>query len=210
MAFRGIPGTRLQDRSDIWPYERALEIYDLVRPFYRDLDDAPDSATSAPRFHFAHNDFSAHNILIDPSTGHVTGVLDWEMSGFCPSWVAASPAAWFDDDRRRFIVSDRQKAPDGFDDEPAEAAEVRTHFRDELRKLNPALFENYWRGVELRAIYYNVSEPLPGNLIMWMDHYAHHQWDSDRTPFPFDFDEWLEEVLAMCNASPDVATSSAV
>jgi aminoglycoside phosphotransferase len=35
---------------------------------------------------FAHADLSWENILIDPETGKVTGVLDWEMAGFWPEW----------------------------------------------------------------------------------------------------------------------------
>ena len=35
---------------------------------------------------FAHADLSWENILVDPLTGHVNGILDWEMAGFWPEW----------------------------------------------------------------------------------------------------------------------------
>lgn len=35
---------------------------------------------------FAHADLSWEHILIDPSTGEVTGIIDWEMAGFWPEW----------------------------------------------------------------------------------------------------------------------------
>lgn len=35
---------------------------------------------------FAHADISWENILVDPATGAVTGVVDWEMAGFWPEW----------------------------------------------------------------------------------------------------------------------------
>jgi aminoglycoside phosphotransferase (APT) family kinase protein len=35
---------------------------------------------------FAHADLSWENILVDPSSGNVTGILDWEMAGFWPEW----------------------------------------------------------------------------------------------------------------------------
>ncbi|KPM39382.1 hypothetical protein AK830_g7217 [Neonectria ditissima] len=35
---------------------------------------------------FAHADISWENILVDPTTGSVTGIVDWEMAGFWPEW----------------------------------------------------------------------------------------------------------------------------
>lgn len=35
---------------------------------------------------FAHADFSWENVLVDPSTGNISGILDWEMAGFWPEW----------------------------------------------------------------------------------------------------------------------------
>jgi hypothetical protein len=35
---------------------------------------------------FAHADLSWENVLLDPTTGSVTGIVDWEMAGFWPEW----------------------------------------------------------------------------------------------------------------------------
>lgn len=35
---------------------------------------------------FIHADLWRENILVDPSTGAVTGIIDWEMAGFWPEW----------------------------------------------------------------------------------------------------------------------------
>ncbi|EEY20151.1 conserved hypothetical protein [Verticillium alfalfae VaMs.102] len=35
---------------------------------------------------FAHAELSWENILVDASTGKITGILDWEMAGFWPEW----------------------------------------------------------------------------------------------------------------------------
>jgi hypothetical protein len=35
---------------------------------------------------FAHADLSWENILLDPTTGFITGIVDWEMAGFWPEW----------------------------------------------------------------------------------------------------------------------------
>jgi len=35
---------------------------------------------------FAHSDISWENILVDPPTGNITGILDWEMAGYWPEW----------------------------------------------------------------------------------------------------------------------------
>jgi hypothetical protein len=35
---------------------------------------------------FAHADMSYEHIFVDPKTGNVTGIVDWEMAGFWPCW----------------------------------------------------------------------------------------------------------------------------
>ncbi|KAK6005153.1 hypothetical protein QM012_007932 [Aureobasidium pullulans] len=38
------------------------------------------------KFVFCHNDLSGHNILLDPETYKIVGIVDWKYSGFFPSW----------------------------------------------------------------------------------------------------------------------------
>ena len=35
---------------------------------------------------FTHGDIGPRNIMVDPTTGYITGVLDWESSGWFPDW----------------------------------------------------------------------------------------------------------------------------
>ena len=68
-------------------------------------------------FHLAHGDFSSYNILIDPDTGAVTGLIDWEMAGFRPAWLAAVGGGWFNDDSERFLMTDFQSSRDNYAEE---------------------------------------------------------------------------------------------
>lgn len=77
-AYGGIPPHRRIPHEDPHgsAYDMILKVYDSIRPLY----------TLDPHlFHFAHGDFSAANILVDPETGQVIGIIDWEMAGFRPS-----------------------------------------------------------------------------------------------------------------------------
>lgn len=38
------------------------------------------------KFVFCHNDLSGHNILVDPESYKIVGIVDWEYSGFFPRW----------------------------------------------------------------------------------------------------------------------------
>ncbi|KIJ43055.1 hypothetical protein M422DRAFT_253844 [Sphaerobolus stellatus SS14] len=54
----------------------------------------------AYRLLFPHEEEYLHaaNILVDPATEAITGILDWEMAGFRPAWLAAVASEWFNDD----------------------------------------------------------------------------------------------------------------
>ena len=83
---------RINNMSTVGPFASVSEFNDfLVAPVkncprpewvakYRKL--LPDSHSIV----FAHADLSWENILVDPATGNVTGILDWEMAGFWPEW----------------------------------------------------------------------------------------------------------------------------
>ncbi|KAH8684345.1 kinase-like domain-containing protein [Tricladium varicosporioides] len=83
---------RLNNMFTVGPFASISEFHDfLVAPVrncprpewvakYRNL--LPDSHNII----FAHADVSWENILVDPATGNVTGILDWEMAGFWPDW----------------------------------------------------------------------------------------------------------------------------
>lgn len=83
---------RLNNMSTCGPFATISEFHDfLVAPVkncprpewvakYRGL--LPDNHDIV----FAHADLSWENILVNQTTGEVTGILDWEMAGFWPAW----------------------------------------------------------------------------------------------------------------------------
>ena len=87
--------------------EKTLEVYDVVAPLYRQSE----------TFHFAHGDPSEANILIDPDTGVISGIVDWEMAGFRPAWLSAVAAGLFDDDSERFLMTDDQSERGNYSNE---------------------------------------------------------------------------------------------
>lgn len=83
---------RLDNRSACGPFSTVREFHDyLVAPVNR--SPRPEWASKYRKrlsdshdVHFAHADLSWENIMLDPATGGVYGILDWEMAGFWPAW----------------------------------------------------------------------------------------------------------------------------
>ncbi|KAL2126803.1 hypothetical protein VTI74DRAFT_215 [Chaetomium olivicolor] len=83
---------RLNNRTTCGPFPTVGDFHDyLVAP----LKECPRPEwvskyrSRLPDTHeiqFAHADLSWENILLDPKTGRVNGILDWEMAGFWPAW----------------------------------------------------------------------------------------------------------------------------
>ncbi|OBS20060.1 hypothetical protein FPOA_11781 [Fusarium poae] len=83
---------RLDNMSTCGPFASVAKFHDfLVEPIkhcprlelvakYRNM--LPDDYCIT----FVHADVSWENILLDPATGSVTGIVDWEMAGFWPEW----------------------------------------------------------------------------------------------------------------------------
>ena len=63
-------GTKMQLKSTRWSIDRMFEIYDVIRPLY-----VPPVDSSAP-FHFAQADLSVANLIVDPGSGEMTGLID--------------------------------------------------------------------------------------------------------------------------------------
>ena len=197
IAYRGSPPTRSCERAVSWSYEKLLEVYDAVRPLY------PIPGAEPQTFHFSHGDLSRANILLDPETGAVTGIIDWEMSGFRPAWLVAAGPAWFDDDSCKFTVEDHQDGPDGYEDLTDDDRRLIEHFRTVLGERNPELLQHHERSVELRAIFYNLCHELAGNVKVWLRQYEKYEWDiNERGPFPFDLQSWIMESLDLYIGKP--------
>lgn len=193
-AFLGTPPTRPGGKLSCWVFEKTLEVYDVVKQFYNNSQQSEVSSSNHDRFHFAHGDLSSFNILIDPSTGAVTGIIDWEMAGFRPAWLAAVGGGWFDDDSERFLMSDFQNSRGNHADETPADAVLRAHFRLRLATLDAQLFRHHLQGIELRALLYACCNEFDGNTEMWLEKYKDQEWVvARRGDFPFDFIEWLHE-----------------
>ena len=183
-------GTKVISKFHRWPIERMFEIYDIIRPLY-----APQIDPSAP-FHFAHADLSAANLLVDPKSGKITGLVDWEMAGFRPAWLCATSGTWFNDDPCRFVVFDQQDGPDGYGDDTETEVVLRQVFLDELKAHNPILLEHNRKGVELRAMFHNLCHEYVQNTKAWITQYEKYEWDATRRGrFPFDMQTWRDDLL---------------
>ncbi|KXX74450.1 Aminoglycoside 3'-phosphotransferase [Madurella mycetomatis] len=83
---------RLDNRSGCGTFSTVSEFHDfLVAPVKQcpRPEWASKYRTRLPDSHdvrFAHADFSWENILLDPETGTVHGILDWEMAWFWLAW----------------------------------------------------------------------------------------------------------------------------
>lgn len=194
LAFAGIPEKKTpQTRLLRWPYEKVLEVYDKLRALYDDPVDDEEQELQVP-FHFSHGDLSVSNILLDPSTGRVTGVIDWEVAGFRPSWLAASAGAWFNDDDNHFFMGPFQDELTRAQDESTEETDLREYFRAQVGKRGSELLHHMRYGAELRSLYSMLSYHIPSVVMVWLHRYEEQVWDVDsHGPFPFDIIAWLEE-----------------
>lgn len=173
-AFRGHPPTRSDDKLERWAFEKVFEVYHAVRPLYRGFGSS-SNADQGDTFHFSHGDLSSWNVLVDPESGGITGVIDWEMAGFRPAWLAAVGCGWFNDDSDRFLMTDDQDGRLGYAEDTPADTRLRAHFRLQLAERSMELFRHYWLGVELRAIFYSLCHEYPGNAEVWLEKYKNHE-----------------------------------
>ena len=101
VAFNGDPPTRSD--YDFPTREKCVELFQSIHNLY------PNSTVLGPtadasNFRFSHGDLHEGNIFIDPRSGAITGVIDWEASGFRPLWTDICGVGWFEEDRQRFII----------------------------------------------------------------------------------------------------------
>ncbi|KAG9227965.1 hypothetical protein BJ875DRAFT_294567 [Amylocarpus encephaloides] len=82
--LEGHLGTMRNLKSRVWGGPSGIVI-----PPYRALTNTPRPKWEMkPRdsedLVFCHNDFSTHNVMVDPETLKVNAILDWEYAGFFP------------------------------------------------------------------------------------------------------------------------------
>jgi hypothetical protein len=198
-AFLGEPPTRSGGKLSCGAFEKALEVYDVVKQLGRASRTSSKSLATFEAyetFHFSHGDLSNYNILVDPGTGEITGIIDWEMAGFRPVWLAAVGGGWFDDDSERFLMTDDQQSHGNHVDETPMDAIAHAHFRLRLAALDEELFRHHVQGCELRAFFYSCCNEYAGNTEVWLEKYSDHEWPVGRRgPFPFDLIAWIHEQI---------------
>ena len=193
IAFNGNPTTR----SD-WDFptrEKCVQLFQSIRNLY------PNSTMfgpSADDFRFSHGDLHEGNILIDPQSGAITGIIDWEAAAFRPLWAEVCGVGWFEEDNHRFIFGSRD--PENFsEDSDPEDMELRAFFRTELHKKNPNLFSCFFGGAELRAVLHAATDyPRPvGETDIFLNRYHRlGYWKEDcRGDFPWDMMAWRHRRL---------------
>lgn len=83
---------RINNRATCGPFASISEFHDFLVASIKNCPRPEWVAkyrSQLPDDHpivFAHADISWENILVDPATGIVTGIVDWEMAGFWPQW----------------------------------------------------------------------------------------------------------------------------
>jgi len=121
----------------------------------------------------AHADLSANNILIDPNTKKITGIIDWENVLAMPLSLACDlPKLLEPNTRPRHEAPDPDRYGDytpRFDTEyhgellgkndhyvdallEHQATELRAYFLEEMHKVCPAWVQEYQDGKDLRAL----------------------------------------------------------
>lgn len=117
-----------------------------------DLYSIPLAETNKPQaFHFSHGDLSGANIFLDPQTGGVTGIIDWEMSG---SVQHGSTTMIPVNSQWKIIDTRLQMTIESF----------YNTFTAFLVEENLELLQHYEQNAELRAIFYNLCHQYPSDI----------------------------------------------
>ena len=206
LAFNGNPTTRSDD--DFPARELCVELLFHVQNLYSNSSLLGPS-TDTNKFFFSHGDLHGGNILVDPETGALTGIIDWETAAFRPLWACMVGPGWFREDRERFLTSDAD--PENFEFDMSGGAELRALFRAELHQRNPDLFACFLGGIELRGILDGACDlPRPvGSPDIFISRYHRlGYWnEARRGPFPCDMNAWRRrryqlDVIERVRSSP--------
>ncbi len=82
LAFNGNPTTRSDD--DFPARDLCVELLFHVQNLYSNSPLLGPS-TDTNKFFFSHGDLHGGNILVDPQTGALTGIIDWEAAALSPT-----------------------------------------------------------------------------------------------------------------------------
>ncbi|KAF5353005.1 hypothetical protein D9757_014958 [Collybiopsis confluens] len=189
VAFNGLPPT--QSKYDLPTREKCVQLFESICGFYPSSS-LFGSVVGNPYFYFSHGDFHDGNILVDPESGSITGIIDWEAAGFRPLWAEIHGVGWFEEDHHRFLHGG--KNPENFEDDTDSDLQLHAFFCRELYQKNPDLFYCFFGGVELRATFQAAADsPRPvGKSHIYLEKYHHlGYWAERRGDFPWDMVAWL-------------------
>jgi len=100
LAYNGLPSTRSPD--DKPTRDKVIELFEGLHALYPHHPLFGQS-TDPFIFRFCHGDLHHQNILINPSTGKITGIIDWECAGFRPWWTEVAGVGWLAEDHEQFL-----------------------------------------------------------------------------------------------------------
>ena len=81
--------------------------------------------------------------------------------------------------------------PDGYGEDTEMDTVLRQTFLTELEAHTPTLLHHNRKGVELRAMFYNLCNDYTTNTRAWIKEYEEYEWDvTVRGEFPFDVQKW--------------------
>ena len=123
-----------------------------------------------------HNDLNARNILVDPASYKITGIVDWEMANVVPNWMASVHPVFLQD--IDFMDPDEVEPPipsyehehdkdiDVFEEgaiverDRWESKQLRNHFDNTMKIMaaddNESTADDEWQAVTKRNFKYHV------------------------------------------------------
>jgi aminoglycoside phosphotransferase (APT) family kinase protein len=156
------------DDDDVSEFDDAISAYESLFSVLPIFFPPEASNADAETFSLFHDDLSSDNILVDPTTHRITGIVDWECVSLQPSWEFAARVPQLLEEGPEVIGDDGSPIPDaasppeegadGFHRELRERFEqmlLRRIFYDEMggepeRGSRERLFENKMQQVDVR------------------------------------------------------------
>ncbi|KAH9967393.1 phosphotransferase enzyme family-domain-containing protein [Russula dissimulans] len=117
------------DEDDISELEDAIAAFESLLSILPDF--LPPQAGNAETFSLYHDDISSNNILVDPTTHRITGIVDWECVSLQPSWEVARVPQLLDGPE----VDDGSPIPDAAPPPDQTADDFHKTLRDRLEQM---------------------------------------------------------------------------
>jgi len=161
------------DDREVWYFTRdnARRLIDALPELFDDPSVAPvkdDAATETTVL--IHNDLNPGNILINPETLEITGIIDWENMSAVPIGIACSPPDLITGLQPRDTEPDHEAYWVSDDEDEREKnfgksviytehlmqwqdTQLKPFFNEEMRRICPEWINEYEKGEGLRDLY---------------------------------------------------------